>query len=130
MHQERNITYVLFNRASHQVPIFQPASVSIKTAPLCSEVTLIICAEAFYFLSEFVLGDNPLGTVIGTHGQVSVIGGENSSLSSDFLPGEHNPIFYGSGTTQSSTLWPSATIAAWDSFIATATVTSNLTMKI
>lgn len=37
------------------------------------------------------------------------------------LPGEHNPIFTGSGTTLGSTVWPSATIAAWDSFIATAT---------
>ena len=71
-----------------------------------------------------------MGTVIEIDGQVSVIGGENSSLTGDFLSGEHNPIFYGSGTTQFSTVWPSATIAAWDSFLATATKTEHPTMNI
>jgi len=109
VHQERNITYVLFDRASHQVPLLKQGA-------------------AFYFLKEFVLGNNPLGSVITNgHGGVHVVGGENSSLSGDFLPGEHNPIFYGSGTTQFSTTWPSATIAAWDSFMATATLTAGAT---
>jgi carboxypeptidase D len=45
----------------------------------------------------------------------------------DILPGETNPIFTGSGTTQGFTLWPSATIAAWDSFIATATTFPTVT---
>jgi carboxypeptidase D len=84
--------------------------------------------EAFYFLNEFVLGNNPLGRVVKAHGTVSVIGGEDRSLAGDFLPGEHNPIFYGSGTSQYSTVWPSATIAAWNSFLATATRTAPATI--
>lgn len=122
VHQERNITYVLFNRASHQVPIYQPASVSIADKLVCAVDSLCVL-EAFFFLSEFVLGNNTLGTVVEKHGKVHVIGGENSSLAGNFLPGEHNPIFYGSGTTQFSTVWPSATIAAWNGFLATATET-------
>ncbi|KAF8590899.1 alpha/beta-hydrolase [Ramaria rubella] len=111
VHQERNITYVLFNRASHQVPIFQPA-------------------PALYFLQEFVLGDNPLGTVVENKEHISVIGGEDVSFADGVLPGEHNPIFYGSGTTQFSTIWPSETIAVWDSFILTATATASLMPRV
>lgn len=86
---------------------------------------LILTAfQAFHFLQEFVLGNSSLGRVEKVKGHTTVIGGENSSLAT-FIPGEHNPIFYGSGATQSSTIWPSATIAAWDSFMATATHTSE-----
>ncbi|KAF8524846.1 alpha/beta-hydrolase [Hysterangium stoloniferum] len=103
VHQERNVTYVLFDKAGHLIPQWQPA-------------------RALTFVREFILGNNPNGTVLSDG---TVVGGESSPLVNDVLPGEHNPIFTGSGTTLGSTVWPSATIAAWDSFIATATATGS-----
>ncbi|KAH9848633.1 alpha/beta-hydrolase [Lenzites betulinus] len=100
VHQERNLTYVLFSGAGHLVPQWKPQ-------------------QALVFLREFVLGSNKNGTVTGT----TVVGGENSTLAGDFLPGG-NEIFYGSGTTAGTSVVPSATIAAWDSFLAAATATS------
>ncbi|KAF8524852.1 alpha/beta-hydrolase [Hysterangium stoloniferum] len=105
VHQERNVTYVLFDNAGHLIPQWQPA-------------------RALTFVREFVLGNNPNGTVLSDG---TVVGGEGSPLVNDILPAEHDPIFTGSGTTLGSTLWPSATIAAWDSFIATATATTIAT---
>ncbi|KIJ40943.1 hypothetical protein M422DRAFT_60536 [Sphaerobolus stellatus SS14] len=95
VHQERGLTYVLFDRASHQ---------------------------ASFFVRKVLLGDNLTGTVIDTPAMaVTVVWGENQTFANGVIAGEHNAIFYGSGTTQFSTVWPSATIAAWDSFITTAT---------
>ncbi|KAF8576822.1 alpha/beta-hydrolase [Ramaria rubella] len=105
VHQERNVTFVLFDNAGHLVPQWQPA-------------------RALTFVREFILGTNPNGTVVDNS---TVIGGESHPLVNDILPGETNPIFTGSGTTLGSTIWPSATIAAWDSFIATATAPTNST---
>ncbi|KAF8524855.1 alpha/beta-hydrolase [Hysterangium stoloniferum] len=107
VHQERNVTYVLFDNAGHLVPQWQPA-------------------RALTFVREFILGNNPNGTVLSDG---TVVGGEGNPLVNDVLPGEHNPIFTGSGTTLGSTIWPSATIAAWDSFIATATSSSTAGQK-
>ncbi|KAI0349726.1 alpha/beta-hydrolase [Trametes cingulata] len=99
VHQERGLAYVLFAGAGHLVPEWKPA-------------------QALVFLREFVLGSNLNGTVSGT----VVVGGENSTLANDFLPGG-NEIFYGSGATQGTSTIPAATQAAWSSFIATATAT-------
>ncbi|KAI0634125.1 alpha/beta-hydrolase [Trametes polyzona] len=102
VHQERNLTYVLFAGAGHLVPQWKPR-------------------QALVFLREFVLGDNRNGSVEGT----SIVGGEEAALAGDYLPGG-NKIFYGSGTTASTSTVPSATIAAWDAFLATATATPAL----
>ncbi|KAI8990743.1 alpha/beta-hydrolase [Trametes punicea] len=96
VHQERNLTYLLFVGAGHLVPEWKPR-------------------QALVFLREFVLGSNPNGTVEGT----TVVGGENATLAGDYLPGG-NEIFYGSAKTEGTSTVPSATIAAWNSFIATA----------
>ncbi|OJT10630.1 Carboxypeptidase sxa2 [Trametes pubescens] len=96
VHQERNLTYVLVAGAGHEVPQWRPA-------------------QALVFLREFVLGTNSNGTVEGSH----VVGGEDAALSGDYLPGG-TEIFYGSSTTASTSTVPSATIAAWNSFVATA----------
>ncbi|OSX59957.1 hypothetical protein POSPLADRAFT_1048408 [Postia placenta MAD-698-R-SB12] len=101
VHQERNWTYILFKGAGHLVPQQQPAN-------------------AYTFLREFVLGSNTTGLVSGSKGQVSVVGGEVSSLAQDVLPGQSG-IYVGSGATQSTYTFPSATIAAWESYITTAT---------
>ncbi|KAJ7769346.1 alpha/beta-hydrolase [Mycena metata] len=101
VHQERNLTYVLFKGAGHFVP---------KSVP----------EAALVFLREFVLGSNQTG-VVNSDG--TVVGGEDSALAADAMPGG-TVIFYGNGdsaTTSLSTAAPSATVAAWDKFLATAT---------
>lgn len=100
VHQERNLTYVLFKSAGHFVPRSVPEA-------------------AFVFLREFVLGSNATGSVNGEQ----VVGGEDPNLAEDIMPG-NSYIFYGAVSTASSTAAPAATVAAWNSFIATATLTS------
>ncbi|KAI0672407.1 alpha/beta-hydrolase [Trametes maxima] len=106
VHQERNLTYVLFAGAGHLVPQWRPR-------------------QALVFLREFVLGSNKNGTVEGP----DVVGGENATLAGDYLPGE-NEIFYGSATTAGTSTVPSATIAEWNSFLATATAISPVTRAV
>ncbi|KAI0643827.1 alpha/beta-hydrolase [Trametes meyenii] len=103
VHQERNLTYVLFAGAGHLVPQWRPR-------------------QALVFLREFVLGSNKNGTVEGS----DVVGGENATLTGDYLPGG-DEIFYGSATTAGTSTVPSATIAEWNSFLATATATTPFT---
>ncbi|OBZ72405.1 putative serine carboxypeptidase CPVL [Grifola frondosa] len=100
VHQERGLTYILFNGAGHLVPEWKPA-------------------QALVFLREFVLGSNLNGTVSGT----VIVGGENATLANDYLPGG-DVFFFGSGKTQGTSTVPQATQAAWRSFIATATITT------
>lgn len=71
-------------------------------------------------LREFILGSNRTGLVTNSSGAVSVVGGEVTSLEADVLPGQTG-IYMGTGTTQSTYTFPSATIAAWDKFIESAT---------
>lgn len=99
VHQERGLTYVLFDGAGHLVPLWKPT-------------------QALVFLREFVLGSNLNGTVSGT----VVVGGENATLANDFLPGG-NEVFFGSSATLGTSTIPAATQAAWNSFIAAATAT-------
>ena len=99
MHQERNWTYILFKDAGHLVALDQPAHV-------------------LTFLREFVLGDNQTGLVTSR----GVVGGAVPSLAVGVLPGQSG-IFIGSGATQSTYTFPAATIAAWESYIVTATAT-------
>ncbi|KAJ7202096.1 alpha/beta-hydrolase [Mycena pura] len=103
VHQERGLTYALFQNAGHLVP---------QNAP----------AAAFVFVRDFVLGSNTTGLVDSNTATVN--GGEDPELARDVLPG--NPFIYigdGSSGTTASTAWPSATVAAWNAFIATATAT-------
>ncbi|EIN03589.1 alpha/beta-hydrolase [Punctularia strigosozonata HHB-11173 SS5] len=102
VHQERNWTYVLINNAGHVVPYTNPIS-------------------AFTMARNWIFGNNQTGLVVGS----KVIGGENASeLSGDILPG-NEAIFYGSLSTQSSYVFPTATINSWSSFIHTATATAT-----
>lgn len=77
----------------------------------------MINLQALTLLKEFILGNNPLGTVVG-HGRV--VGGTDPRLAADILPAVHDPIFFGSGATQGTHFFPSATVAAWNRFTATA----------
>ncbi|KAJ6602734.1 Alpha/Beta hydrolase protein [Mycena vulgaris] len=104
IHQERNLTYALFKGAGHLVPNSVPEA-------------------AFVFVSEFVLGSNTTGLVSSSG---TVVGGEDPALAVDVMPG-FNVIYYGDGdsaTTSLSTFVPSATLASWEQFIATATATA------
>ncbi|KAJ7574418.1 Alpha/Beta hydrolase protein [Mycena floridula] len=105
VHQERNWTYVLFHNAGHLVPQTKPAA-------------------ALTFLREFFFGSNTTGLVTTSpSGTVAVVGGEDPSLVAGDVMAGSDEIFYGSGATQSTHVFPSATIAAWRAFIQTATVT-------
>ncbi|KIM76059.1 hypothetical protein PILCRDRAFT_826709 [Piloderma croceum F 1598] len=97
VHQERNLTYVLFMNAGHMVPHYQPAN-------------------AYTFIREFVLGSNSTGLVDHNF----VVGGEDPKLGGDIIPGT-SVIFYGSSTTASSSVAPSSALANWASFLATYT---------
>lgn len=99
VHQERNLTYVLFDGASHLVPQKKPAA-------------------AFFFLREFVLGSNPAGLV--ESGSSSAIG-EESTLAGDFLPG-NTAIFGGSISTTTTMTYPAATVSAWNNFVSSVAV--------
>ncbi|KAJ7479835.1 alpha/beta-hydrolase [Mycena latifolia] len=105
IHQERNLTYALFKGAGHLVPNSVPEA-------------------AFVFIREFVLGSNTTGLVDSNTG--TVVGGEDPALAMDVMPGG-TVIYYGDGSagkTTASTVVPSATIASWEQFIATATATA------
>ncbi|PSR71345.1 hypothetical protein PHLCEN_2v12774 [Hermanssonia centrifuga] len=78
---------------------------------------------AYVLLREFILGNNQTGLVTNSSGTVSIVGGESPSLAADVFPGQSG-IYMGQGATQSTYTFPSATIAAWESFIATAISTS------
>ncbi|KAJ7243916.1 alpha/beta-hydrolase [Mycena haematopus] len=99
IHQERNLTFALFKGAGHLVPNSVPEA-------------------AFVFVREFVLGSNQTGLV--NNSTDSVVGGEGAPLVADVMPGGE-AVFYGSATTSQSTIAPSATLASWSQFIASAT---------
>ncbi|KAF7368766.1 Carboxypeptidase [Mycena venus] len=101
IHQERGLKYVLFQNAGHLVPQSVPG-------------------VAFTFVRDFVLGFNNTGEV--DNPTESAVGGEDPNLMADALPG--NPAIYWAskaGEDIASTVAPSATRAAWDAFLATAT---------
>ena len=53
-------------------------------------------------------------------GTVVVIGGEDPSLGNEIMRGQAG-IYYGQATTASTYFFPSATVEAWDAYMATAT---------
>ncbi|KAH9893408.1 alpha/beta-hydrolase [Cubamyces lactineus] len=103
VHQERNWTYVLIEGVGHLVGYNSPT-------------------RAYTLLREFIFGNNQTGLVTEVGGTVDVVGGEDSALAVDAIPGTSG-IYVGSITTQSTAEYSAATIAAWESFIATATAT-------
>ncbi len=128
VHQERNWTFVLFKGAGHLVPQQQPDHVRLLTFavlyPISSLDTNIYfyfslqCKQAMIFLREFVLGNNKTGFFDNTTNTVQ--GGEETTLFvNNILPGQTS-IFVGNRQTESAFVYPSATIAAWESFTQTA----------
>ena len=80
--------------------------------------------QGLVLVREFILGNNQTGLVTNSSGHVSVVGGEVSSLAGDVISGQLG-IYAGSFSTQSTYTYPSATIAAWNSYIVTATAIST-----
>jgi carboxypeptidase D len=77
--------------------------------------------QALTLVREFIFGNNQTGLVTNTSsGSVAVIGGEETSLGGEFIPGQAG-IYYGSSTTASTYFFPTATVEAWNEFVATAT---------
>ncbi|KXN92402.1 Carboxypeptidase cpdS [Leucoagaricus sp. SymC.cos] len=114
IHQERNWTYVLFDNSAHTVPSSKPAA-------------------AFTFLRDFVLGHNQTGLVINTpNNGITVVGGENSTLAQDYLPGRDEVIYRPTpgGTAVSTYVFPQATRDAWNQFIKTELVRPSAVLKV
>ncbi|OAX36453.1 alpha/beta-hydrolase [Rhizopogon vinicolor AM-OR11-026] len=101
VHQERNWTYVLVDHAGHLVGNTNPQS-------------------GFVLMREFIFGNNQTGLVTNTSGKVTVVGGEVSS--NEIMTGQA-AIYYGSATTESTYYFPTATVEAWNAYIATTTST-------
>lgn len=83
-------------------------------------------SQAFVFFRDFVRGSDTTGLVDSNTG--SVVGGEDTPLAGDVMLGEA-AILYGAGDPglpSLSTVAPSATLASWAYFIATATATVSL----
>ncbi|KAI0773268.1 Alpha/Beta hydrolase protein [Trametes elegans] len=101
VHQERNWTYVLVEDAGHLVPQMNPA-------------------RGYVLAREFIFGTNQTGLVTDSGGSTTVVGGEVGSLAAPAIPAPPG-IAVGSATTESTYTYPSRTIAAWESFLASAT---------
>ncbi|KAF8142101.1 Alpha/Beta hydrolase protein, partial [Boletus edulis] len=98
VHQERGWTYVLVAHAGHLLAYNNPIS-------------------ALTLAREFIFGNNSTGLVTSSG---TVIGDKESSLGNEILRGQAG-IYYGQATTASTYFFPSATVEAWNSYVATAT---------
>ena len=123
VHQERNWTYVLVQGAGHLVPYNSPERVRIPCSCSCTPAITNVgraSSQGFVLAREFIFGSNTTGLV--TDSSVAAVGGEDPALAVDALRGQDG-IYLGSISTTSTFVYPSATIAAWNSFIATAVPT-------
>ncbi|TFY81231.1 hypothetical protein EWM64_g2782 [Hericium alpestre] len=100
VHQERGITYALFDNIGHLIPQFNPSA-------------------AYVFFRDFILNSNTTGSITSdSKGHTVVLGGENPSIAND-VPRIATALFLGATSTQSTLFAPSATVAAWESFLGT-----------
>ena len=87
-------------------------------------VLTIVSSQAYTFVREFLLGNNQTGLVQSSNGSVTVVGGENPSLQQLVIPGQAG-IAYGSMTTEGLTTWPTATVAAFESYVGIESITGT-----
>jgi carboxypeptidase D len=124
IHQERNWTYALVYGAGHEVPADQPVAVSSMYNIHCHSAYITSLIQSYTLFREYVLGSNQTGSLPVNGDTSNVIGGENPTLKQDAIPGQA-AITYGSGTTEGSTVWPSATVAAFESYVGQIQVTGT-----
>ncbi|PSR78207.1 hypothetical protein PHLCEN_2v7539 [Hermanssonia centrifuga] len=105
VHQERNWTYALVYGTGHEVAAGRPVA-------------------AYTFVREFVLGNNQTGLVMNASGSTSVVGGENPTLEQTAIPGQLG-IAYGSMSTEGLYTFPTATVAAWQSYVSAVPITGT-----
>ena len=78
-------------------------------------------------LREFVIGNNQTGLVTTVNGETTVVGGEDPDLyARGVLAGPLAVPYRKNGTIMSYT-YPSATVAAWEAYTATAIPTIPVT---
>ncbi|TFY62128.1 hypothetical protein EVG20_g6814 [Dentipellis fragilis] len=100
VHTERGITYGLFDGVGHLIPHFSPGA-------------------AYVFLRDFIVNANETGSITtDSKSNTVVLGGEDPSIADD-VPRIATEIFLGASSTQSTFAAPSATVAAWQSFLGT-----------
>ncbi|KAI0066907.1 alpha/beta-hydrolase [Artomyces pyxidatus] len=103
VHQERGITYALFDGVGGLTPFTTPTA-------------------AYTFYREFVVNSNTTGSLTVTANNApAVLGGEDTARADD-APRVATALFLGASATQSTLFAPSATVAAWASFLASAGV--------
>jgi hypothetical protein len=83
-------------------------------------------SQDYQFLRKFVFGNDQTGLVMDDG---SIYGGENSTFPGDAVPAPDGIAVGSSGIATSTYTAPSATIAAWRSFISTVTATPLSTYK-
>lgn len=71
-----------------------------------------------------MLGSNQTGLVVASGEGTTVVGGENPTLQQTAIPGQP-AIAFGGSTAQGSTSWPTATVAAFASYIGQVAVTGT-----
>ncbi|KAA1472707.1 alpha/beta-hydrolase [Dentipellis sp. KUC8613] len=100
VHTERGITYGLFDGVGHLIPHFNPGA-------------------AYVFFRDFIVNANETGSITtDSKSNTVVLGGEDPSIADD-VPRIATEIFLGASSTQSTFAAPSATVAAWQSFLGT-----------
>jgi carboxypeptidase D len=103
VHTERNWTYALVVGAGHLIPEYQPAA-------------------AFVLVRDFIFGSNSTG-LVATGSSAATLAGPTPTATLEGAAGDilrgAAPIYAGSGTTQTTVMPASASVAAWNSFIAT-----------
>ncbi|CCA72939.1 related to KEX1 protein precursor [Serendipita indica DSM 11827] len=105
VHQERNVTYALFDGAGHMVPADRPKA-------------------AYAFFKEFILGSNSTGSVVplsnnSSGGSVTVVGGVHTEYLKGILTA--TVAYTGSYRTQGTWTFGADKWAQWASYMATRT---------
>lgn len=97
IHQERNVTYALFDGAGHMVPTNKPKA-------------------AYAFLREFVLGNNQTGLLTSDG---NIVGGIHTEYQKGILTASE--AYTGALTTGGVFTWAAESWAAWGSYMAART---------
>jgi len=107
IHQERGWTYALIVGAGHLIPMSNPAA-------------------AYTVLRDYIIGTVKTGLV--TSPSTPAIGGEDPTLAGSYYRGQDAIEYLDAAGNTKTYVAPKATISAWNSFIATATINGRATV--